>query len=64
ADLPYALPAGEWSLLLRSTDDTPLSRPMKIKDKQILVPATSILLLSAPPMKDNPLLAKEVQQHG
>lgn len=64
ADLPYALPAGDWSLLLRSTDDVPLARPTKLKERQILVPATSIVLLSAPPMKDNPLLAREVpQQH-
>ncbi len=58
-DKPFVLPEGDWSILLRSSDELPLQKAVKVNESQIIVAATSIVLLSTPPMKNNPLLQKE-----
>lgn len=57
-DQPFVLPEGDWSILLSSADEQPLQNPLRVKTKQIMVAATSLVLLTAPPMKNNPLMAK------
>ena len=56
-DQPFVLPKGQWKVQLCSADDAPLVNPVAVKQGQINVPATCLMLLSSPSGPDDEQLA-------